>query len=212
MPRSIVKVLAAVDGQAPGPWLGALWDKVGHDLFELSRQLDIRPTMAVDVLRRYGLPYPEASANKGRVSRPSRDWVRRRAFLDETGYASTREAVEEVIRRGMSANAAGRFLGVDRRTVLRWAREEGLVITLVGKRKGAYNTDPKHLYDTARKFLSTKVTLPDGSTETLAVLADRVGVTRQALKYRIQKWGVAEALSRPVRTSSGRRRSTWSAK
>ena len=52
----------------------------------------------------------------------------------------------------------------------------------------------------------------DAGEMTQKDLADRVGVTRQAMKYRIDKWGVTEALSRPIRTSSGRRRSTWSAK
>lgn len=211
MPRSILLTLAAVDGEDPGVWLKKLWDKVDHDLLELSRQLDVRPQMAMQYLRNHELPYEGAG---GKFRRPPEDWYRRRTILTRTGYKTVREAVEEVIRRGLGPSPAGRFLGVTPRTIKLWASELGLTLkTPEGKkRKGGYQTDLGHLRAAHRAALSTRVTFPDGSTEELQVLADRVGITRQAMKYRIHKWGVVEALSRPVRTSSGRRRSTWSAK
>lgn len=211
MPRSILLTLAAVDGEPPGLWLKKLWDKVDHDLLELSRQLDVRPQMAMQYLRRHDIPYDGAG---GKFRRPPEDWYRRRAILARTGYKTIREAVEEVIKRELGPSPAGRFLGVTPRTIKRWASELGVSLGPPEgqKRKGDYQTDLSHLRTAHREALSTRVTLPDGSTEELQVLADRVGVTRQAMKYRIHKWGVVEALSRPVRTSSGRRRSTWSAK
>lgn len=211
MPRSILLTLAAVDGEPPGLWLKKLWDKVDHDLLELSRQLDVRPQMAMQYLRRHDLPYESTG---GKFRRPSEDWYRRRAILDRVGYKTVREAVEDVVGRGLGPSPASRLLGVTPRTIKRWASELGVSLGPPEgqKRKGDYQTDLSHLRTAHRAALSTRVTLPDGSTEELQVLADRMGVTRQAMKYRIDKWGVTEALSRPIRTSSGRRRSTWSAK
>lgn len=211
MPRSILLTLAAVDGEDPGVWLKKLWDKVDHDILELSRQLDVRPQMAMQYLRRHKLPYEGAG---GKFRRPPEDWYRRRAALDRAGYKTVSEAVEDVVGRGFGPSPASRLLGVTPRTIKRWASELGVSLkTPEGqKRKGDYQTDLSHLRTAHRVALSTKVTLPDGSTEELQVLADRLGITRQAMKYRINKWGVQEALSRPIRTSSGRRRSTWSAK
>ncbi len=211
MPRSILLTLAAVDGEPPGLWLKKLWDKVDHDLLELSRQLDVRPQMAMQYLRRHDIPYDGAG---GKFRRPPEDWYRRRAILDRTGYKTIREAVEDVVGRGLGPSPASRLLGVTPRTIKRWASELGVSLGPPEgqKRKGDYQTDLSHLRTAHRAALSTRVTLPDGSTEELQVLADRRGITRQAMKYRINKWGVQEALSRPVRTSSGRRRSTWSAK
>lgn len=211
MPRSILLTLAAVDGEPPGLWLKKLWDKVGQDILELSRQLDVRPQAAIGYLRRYALPY---DAPDGKLRRRPEDWYRRRAILNRAGYKTVREAVEDVVRRGLGPSPASRLLGVTPRTIQLWAGELGMSLKPPAgqKRKGAYQTDLSHLRTAHRAALSTRVTLPDGSTEELQVLADRMGVTRQAMKYRINKWGVQEALSRPIRTSSGRRRSTWSAK
>lgn len=202
MPRGIVNILSAVDGMKPKEWLEKLWVKTGKDILELARQLDVLPQTALNALRHHKIPYE----SKGVYNRPERDWVRRRAFLEATGYPSTKAAIEEVIRRELTAYAAGKFLGVDRKSVIRWAAENGLELKPPpGKRRGCYQTNLNYLRVAHRAKLSRQVVMPEGGTRTLDDLAKEMGITRCAMRYRIEKWGVAKAISTPVRRSSGRR-------
>lgn len=137
---------------------------------------------------------------------------RRDEILEELGYSSIEQAVREVVRRGLGPHTGARFLGITRQTLKAWADEAGLQLpkrTAPGT--GAYQTDLSYMRQACIDKCSTWVDVPGEGRVRLAVLAERLKITRETLRWRIKHWGLEEALKRPVRTSSGRKRSTWSA-
>ncbi len=199
MRRSVVQILAAVEQANPKDWLERLWIKTGYDLLELARQLDVRPQTAVNSLHHYKIPYASPNANQ----RCEKDWVRRRAFFKRTGYTSTKEAVQAVIDNDLTAYHGAKFLGVDRRTVVRWAEENNL--TLRTPRTNRYTQqalDARSTRIQQQAMTSRCITMPDGTVQTLDYLAQQLGITRCAMRYRINNWGVERALSTPVKQTT----------
>ncbi len=117
------------------------------------------------------------------------------AVLDDNEAASIPELLQYYINLGHGPTQIANFIGVDRRTLRCWAKHFGVVLP---KRcaKHAFPKSPMPEGCLARSVeVCSDYVLFEGQRLRVADEAKRLGITSQALRYRVRNWGLDRALT-----------------
>lgn len=117
------------------------------------------------------------------------------AVLDDNEAASIPELLQYYINLGHGPTQIANFIGVDRRTLRCWAKHFGVVLP-ERCAKHAFPKSPMPEGCLARSVeVCSDYVLFDGQRLRVADEARRLGITAQALRYRIRNWGLDRALT-----------------
>ena len=115
--------------------------------------------------------------------------------LDDNEATSIPELLEDYLKQGHGPTQIANFIGVDRRTLRCWAEHFGVVLP---KRcaKHAFPKSPMPEGCLARSVeVCSDYVLFEGQRLRVADEARRLGITSQALRYRVRNWGLDRALT-----------------
>lgn len=118
------------------------------------------------------------------------------AVLDDNDAFTFQELVQDYVDQGHGPTQIANFIGIDRRTLHKWAKQLGMPPLPSRCAKHAFPKSPMPERCLARSVeVCSDYVLFEGQRLRVADEARRLGITSQALRYRVRHWGLDRALT-----------------
>lgn len=190
----LITFLSKGSGLSPKEWLEGYLDKFDWSITHTADKLGVSDEVIRSGARRHGLDVSRLIYR--RRARKGQAVAHRVAHLGRYGFkiGQDKEFLQFWADKGYSCHLAATYIPMPRTTLVRWAKEFGVVFNA---------RTPGHLHkerpiQKARAGqaakLSRKITW-QGKVYTLSELSRLTGISRCGLAYRIKHWGVDKALT-----------------
>ena len=118
------------------------------------------------------------------------------AVLDDNDAFTFQELVQDYVDQGHGPTQIANFIGLDRRTLHKWVKQLGMPPLPSRCAKHAFPKSPMPEGCLARSVeVCSDYVLFEGQRLRVADEARRLGITAQALRYRVRNWGLDRALT-----------------